>query len=121
MVKIKVPAVTLDAFVAFGDPALEAESERQEQAQEDAWAGIYNAIVSGASQIAYWDNHHCLVRNSFMRYTLHRSTKQAGYLQLSVMEIRHGEIIPTSDTQHDTPEHFLREVAGTGSVAVTVR
>ncbi len=47
---------------------------------------------------------------SFMRYALHRSAKRDGYLRLSVMEARNSNIIPTSDTQHDTLKSFLTEV-----------
>lgn len=86
-----------------------------------AWGEIYTAIRDGKSRIAYWDGYTCERPGfkSFMRYAMHRSTKQDGFLQLSVMEIRNGEIIPTSDTQHDTFKSFLGEVPR--DAVVTVR
>ena len=50
---------------------------------------------------------------SFMRYALHRSTKKDGFLQLSVMEIRNGEVIPTSDSQHESADDFINQRAWT--------
>lgn len=76
---------------------------------KSAWRGIYNAIADGRNKIAYWDDYR--VENpgytSFMRYALHRSTKKDGFLQLSVMEIRNGEMIPTADRQHGNVEDFI--------------
>lgn len=107
--KIKIPKITLDAFEIFGNEILEAELDRQENTAKSAWRGIYNAIADGRNKIAYWDDYRVKKPGytSFMRYALHRSTKKDGFLQLSVMEIRNGEVIPTSDSQHDSTEDFI--------------
>lgn len=119
---IKIPEITLSAFEAFGDEKLEAEFDRQEKAVDDAWRGIYDGIASGKSKIAHWDTrpvdrpgYHV-----FMRYALHRSTKRDGFLQLSVMEIGDGEIIPTSDSQHGSVDDFLMRAVPFGAVEVVV-
>lgn len=121
--KIKIPEIMLDAFEIFGDEKLEAELNRQENAVKSAWRSVYNAISDGRNKIAYWDD--CKAEKpeytSFMRYALHRSTKKAGFLQLSVMEIRNGEIIPTSDSQYNSVEDFInRQAWGCGVETVIV-
>jgi len=108
--KIKIPKITLDAFEIFGNEILEAELGRQENTAKSAWRGIYNAIADGRHKIAYWDDYRVEKPGytSFMRYALHHSTKKDGFLQLSVMEIRNGEMIPTSDSQHESADDFIR-------------
>lgn len=120
--KIKLPKITLDAFEIFGNEDLEAELGQQETAFKNAWKGIYNAIYDGRHKIAYWDD--CKAKKpdytSFMRYALHRSTKKDGFLQLSVMEIRNGEMIPTSDSQHNSAEDFINRRAWTFGADVVI-
>lgn len=121
--KIEIPKITLNAFEIFGHEKLEAELGRQENAVKAAWSGIYNSIASGGNSIAYWDGRPVERPGfkSFMRYALHRSAKQDGFLQLSVMEIRNGEIIPASDSQHNNVEDFIsRRAWGCGAETVTV-
>lgn len=121
--KIEIPKITLNAFKIFGDEKLEAELDRQENAVKAAWGEIYNSIASGENSIAYWDGKPVERPGfeSFMRYALHKSAKQDGFLQLLVMEIRNGEIIPTSDSQHDNAEDFTRRRArGCGADIVTI-
>ena len=121
--KIEIPKITLNAFEIFGDEKLEAELDQQESAVKAAWSGIYNCIASGGNIIAYWDGRPVERPGfkSFSRYALHKSAKQDGFLQLSVMEIRNGENIPTSDSQHDNAEDFIRRRAwGCGAETVTV-
>ena len=121
--KIEIPKITLNAFKIFGDEKLEAELDRQENAVKAAWGEIYNSIASGGSSIAYWDGKPVERPGfkSFMRYALHKSAKHDGFLQLSVMEIRNGEIIPTSDSQHDNVEDFIsRRAWGCSAETVTV-
>lgn len=84
------------------------------------WGEVFEGIRSGSCHVAYWDGYTverpgC---HSFMRYALHRSTKRDGFLQLSVMEVRNGEIIPTSDTQHNTIKSLLAEVPNDAIVTV---
>lgn len=107
--KVQIPKITLDAFEIFGNEDLEAELDRQEIAFKDAWKSVYNAIEYGRHKIAYWDGYKVEKPEytSFMRYALHRSTKKDGFLQLSVMEIQNVEMIPTSDSQHDSAEDFI--------------
>ncbi len=78
----KIPEITIDAFSAFGNAMMEKELEKQEKAVECAWCEIYNGIVSGKNDIAYWDAYHREKPGyySFMRYTLHRSPKRNGFL-----------------------------------------
>lgn len=107
-------------IAAFKNWDLLDEVDAMDSAADAIWSEIYNYIASGSSSIAYWDGV-AIERpgyHSFMRYALHRSTKRDGYLQLSVMEIRNGEIIPTSDTQHDTAKSFLREAPLDATVTV---
>lgn len=121
--KIKPPKITLDAFEIFGNEGLEAELDQQETAFKNAWKGVYNAIADGGHKIAYWDGYKVEKPEytSFMRYALHRSTKKDGFLQLSVMEIRNDEMIPTSDSQHDSAEDFIERRAWTcGANTVTL-
>lgn len=118
--QIRIPKITLDAFEIWGDEKLEQELEQQESAVKMVWSNIYNTIASGKSRIAYWDDS-AVDRGdyrSFMRYALHCSTKKDGFLQLSVMEIRNGEIIPTSDSQHDSADDFISRRAWTFGTAV---
>lgn len=121
--KIKIPKIELDAFEVFGDEILEAELDQQENAVKSVWTGIYADIASGKSNLAYWDISHIARSKSknFMRYALHRSTKKDGFLQLSVMEIRNGKIIPTADSQHDSAEDFIsRSAWGYGAETVII-
>lgn len=108
--KVEIPKITLDEFEIFGNEILEAELDRQENTAKSAWRGIYNAIADGRNKIAYWDVYRVEKPGytSFMRYALHRSTKKDGFLQLSVMEIRNGEVIQTSDSQHDSADDPIR-------------
>lgn len=121
--KVEIPRITLNIFDIIGNEEKEAELYRQESTFISAWAGVYNSIAGGAHKIAYWDA--CRVEktgyNSFMRYALHRSTKRDGFLQLSVMEIRNGDIIPTADSQHGRIEDFInRRAWGCGADIVTI-
>lgn len=71
----------------------------------------------------YWDAYKVdkPEYNSFMRYALHRSAKREGFLQFSVMEIGNGEMIPTSDSQHDSAEDFInRRVWMSGAETITI-
>lgn len=120
--KIKIPEITLNAFEIFDNEKLEAELDQQENAVKSVWVSIYNAISSENSDIAYWDAYHVTRPgyNSFMRYALHRSTKKEGFLQLSVMEIRNGKIIPTADSQHGSAEDFISRTAWGCSAEIVI-
>lgn len=119
---IKIPKITLDLFEIAGDEGQEAELHRQESEQRNAWNMIFSGIVSGEYKAVQWDSSKHVTKNhiSFMRYILHRSTKRPGFLQLSVMEIRNGKIIPTSDLQIEEFRNFLRWVTNPADGTVTV-
>lgn len=106
--KFEIPKIKIDIRDAIKDKNLRAERKQQENAVKSTWRGIYNAIADGGHKIAYWDEFHATrpEYESFMRYALHRSTKKDGFLQLSVMEIRNGEMIPASDSQRDSAEEI---------------
>ena len=65
---------------------------------------MFNAVASGSVHVAWYDMSPVTTRSgavSVMRYALHRSTKKDGFLQLSCMELKNGQIIPTSDRQYN--------------------
>lgn len=67
-------------------------------------AQVFSAVASGAIPLIWYDLPPVTTRSgavSVMRYALHRSTKKDGFLQLSCMEIKNGQIIPTSDRQYN--------------------
>lgn len=107
-------------IAAFKNWDLLDEVEALDAVANAAWGEIYEGIRSGSYRIAYWDGY-TVERpgyHSFMRYALHRSTKRDGFLQLSVMEVRNGNIIPTSDTQHETLKSLLSEVPNDAIVTI---
>lgn len=121
--KIKIPKITLNAFEIFGNKKLEKELDQQENTVKNTWAGIYADIANGKRNLAYWDEKPVDKPgfHSFVRYALHRSPKKDGFLQLSVMEIRNGEMIPTSDSQHRSAADFInRRVWSSGVDIVTI-
>lgn len=108
-------------LAAFKNWDLLDEVEALDAVADATWGKIFEGIRSGSCRIAYWDGY-TVERpgyHSFMRYALHHSTKRDGFLQLSVMEIRNGEIIPTSDTQHNAIKGFLEEAPR--DAVVTIR
>lgn len=107
--RVEIPKIKIDIRNAIKDKALREERKQQGNAVKNAWRAVYNAIADGGNKIAYWDAYRAKKPeyNSFIRYALHRSTKRDGFLQLSVMEIRNGEVIPTSDSQHGNVEDFI--------------
>lgn len=103
---VSIPAVSDDFAAAFKDLDYDRMDEL-DAAKNNAWTEVYNGIESGADLIAWWD---CFKGpRGCMRYALHTSPKQSGFLQLSVMEIRDGDIIPTSDHQYNRLEDFLMD------------
>lgn len=121
--RVEIPKIKIDIRDAIKDKALREERKQQENTTKSAWMAIYSAISGGMHKIAYWDAYKVdkPEYNSFMRYALHRSTKKDGFLQLSVMEVRNGEIIPTSDSQHDSVEDFIdRRAWMSGAETITI-
>lgn len=99
-------------IAAFKNWDLLEQVDALDAVADAAWGEIFEGIRSGSCRIAYWDGptYERPGFKSFMRYALHRSTKRPGFLQLSVMEIRNGDLLPTADTQHDALKSFLAEV-----------
>lgn len=121
--EIKIPEITVSIKDAIKDPETRCNRKAQENAVKNAWTAIYAAVASGDKNMAYWDDKPVIRSGfySFMRYALHRSPKQDGFLQLSVMEIRNGETIPISDSQHDNVEDFMsRRAWASGAEMVIV-
>lgn len=80
-------------------------------AKKDA-AQVFNAVSSGTVPLIWYDLPPVRCQSgavSVMRYALHRSTKQDGFLQLSCMELKSGQIIPTSDRQYSTTDGGFSE------------
>lgn len=84
---------------------------------------VFDAVSSGAVSLIWYDLPPVRCQSgavSFMRYALHRSTKRAGYLQLSCMEIKGGHTIPTSDRQYNITDsgfsEFFRDFPGVTNI-----
>lgn len=107
----------------MGNKKLEKEYDMQAAAVKGDWASIYNDVAVGLVDCAYWDAK-AVERpgyRSFIRYVLHRSTKHDGFLQLSIMEIRNEKMIPTSDSQYNSVDDFIRNRAlGSGAEIVHI-
>lgn len=80
-------------------------------------AQVFDAVASGSALLIWYDLPPVRCQSgavSVMRYALHRSTKQAGFLQLSCMELKAGQIIPTSDRQYNVSDcgfsEFFRDL-----------
>lgn len=80
----------------------------EENAKKDA-RKVFDAVASGSVPLIWYDLPPVRCQSgavSFLRYALHRSTKNPGFLQLSCMEIKDGRMIPTSDRQYNTLDDF---------------
>lgn len=77
-----------------------SEVEKIEDAARQEAAKVFLAVASGSVPLIW--------------YALHRSTKQDGFLQLSCMELKNGQIIPTSDRQYNASDvgfsEFFRDL-----------
>lgn len=75
-------------------------------------AQVFDAVASGSVPLIWYDLPPVQCQSgalSVMRYALHRSTKQSGFLQLSCMELKNGQIIPTSDRQYNVSDAGFSE------------
>ena len=80
----------------------------EESAEKDA-RQVFNVVASGSVPLIWYDLPPVRCQSgavSFIRYALHRSTKNPGFLQLSCMEIKDGCMIPTSDRQYNITDGF---------------
>lgn len=81
-----------------------SEVEKIEDAARQEAAKVFLAVASGAVPLIWYDLSPIRCQSgavSVIRYALHRSTKKGGFLQLSCMELKNGQIIPTSDRQYN--------------------
>lgn len=81
-----------------------SEVEKIEDAARQEAAKVFHAVASGSVTLFWYDLPPVRCQSgavSVMRYAMHRSTKQDGFLQLSCMELKNGQIIPTSDRQYN--------------------
>ena len=89
-----------------------SEVEKIEDAARQEAAKIFLAVASGSMPLIWYDLPPVQCQSgavSIMRYALHRSTKQDGFLLLSCMELKSGQIIPTSDRQYSTTDAGFSE------------
>lgn len=89
-----------------------SEVEKIEDAARQEAAKAFHAVASGSVPLIWYDLPPVRCQSgavSVMRYALHRSTKQAGFLQLSCMELKAGQIIPTSDRQYNATDAGFSE------------
>ena len=94
-----------------------SEVEKIEDAACQEAAKVFHAVASGSAPLIWYDLPPVRCQSgavSVMRYALHRSTKQDGFLQLSCMELKNGKIIPTSDRQYNISDvgfsEFFRDL-----------
>lgn len=89
-----------------------SEVKKIEDAARQEAENVFHAVSSGSVSLIWYDLPPVRCQSvavSVMRYALHRSTKQAGFLQLSCMELKAGQIIPTSDRQYNTTDGGFSE------------
>lgn len=80
-------------------------------AEKDA-RKVFDAVASGSVPLIWYDLSPVRCQSgavSFMRHTLHKSTKKPEFLQLSCMEIKNGCMIPTSDRQYNVSDGGFSE------------
>lgn len=103
MTKIK-KATQKEMIAAFHSGDFSEVDKIDDIARQQA-ANIFLAVASGSVPLIWYDMPPVRCQSgavSVMRYALHRSTKNPGFLQLSCMEIKDGRMIPTSDRQYNT-------------------
>ena len=110
VIKIRNPAQnqTITA-IKSGDFS---EVEKIEDAARREAENVFLAVASGSVPLAWYDLPPVRCQSgavSVMRYALHRSTKQSRFLQLSCMELKDGQIIPTSDRQYNVSDGGFSE------------
>ena len=89
-----------------------SEVEKIEDAARQEAENVFHAVASGSVPLIWYDLPPVRCQSgavSVMRYALHRSTKQSRFLQLSCMELKNSQIIPTSDRQYSTTDAGFSE------------
>lgn len=94
-----------------------SEVEKVNDTARQEATNVFLAVASGSVPLVWYDLPPIRCQSgavSVMRYALHRSTKKAGFLQLSCMELKNGQIIPTSDRQYNVSDcgfsEFFRDL-----------
>lgn len=100
-----------------------SEVDKIKEKATQAATDVFLAVASGSVPLIWYDLPpvHCQSGAvSFMRYALHKSTKNPGFLQLSCMEIKDGCMIPTSDRQYNITDgsfsEFFRDLPGVANI-----
>jgi len=89
-----------------------SEVEKIEDTARQEAAKVFLAVASGSVPLIWYDLPPVRCQSgvvSVMRYALHRSTKKDGFLQLSCMELKNEQTIPTSDRQYNTTDSGFSE------------
>lgn len=110
MIKIRKP--TQKQTVAAIKSGVFSEVEKINDTARQEATKAFHAIASGSAPLIWYDMPPVRCQSgavSVMRYALHRSTKQDGFLQLSCMELKNGQIIPTSDRQYSISDGGFSE------------
>lgn len=100
-----------------------SEVDKIKESAEKDTRQVFNAVASGSVPLIWYDLPPVRCQSgavSFMRYALHKSTKNPGFLQLSCMEIKDGRMIPTSDRQYNITDggfsEFFRDLPGIANI-----
>lgn len=100
-----------------------SEVNKIKEKATQAAADVFLAVASGSVPLIWYDLPPVRCQSgavSFMRYALHKSTKNPGFLQLSCMEIKDGRMIPTSDHQYNVTDggfsEFFRDLPGVTNI-----
>lgn len=89
-----------------------SEVDKIKESAEKGARKVFDAVASGAVPLIWYDLPPVRCQSgavSFMRYALHKSTKNPDFLQLSCMEIKDGRMIPTSDRQYNITDGGFSE------------
>ena len=100
-----------------------SEVDKIKETATQSAADVFLAVASGSAPLIWYDLPPVRCQSgavSFMRYALHKSTKNPGFLQLSCMEIKDGRMIPTSDHQYNVTDggfsEFFRDLPGVTNI-----
>lgn len=89
-----------------------SEVDRIKELAEKGARKVFDAVASGSTPLIWYDLPPVWCQSgavSFLRYALHKSTKKLGFLQLSCIEIKNGQVIPTSDRQYNITDGGFSE------------
>lgn len=114
---IKIRKATQKQTIAAIKSGDFSEVEKIEDAARQEAENVFHAVASGSVPLIWYDLPPARCQSgavSVMRYALHRSSKQTVFLQLSCMELKAGQIIPTSDRQYNASDvgfsEFFRDL-----------